>query len=119
MAALVIGSAGTLAGESQTEDVSSEYTGRSCLDVGTVCRSTRAVQGLGAEGGASFSLHAWLHPWLELLGRQLEDLYPGIRFKLATALQSWHPSDGSALALLFAVAHGTDPASSCIGGQCE
>ena len=45
-------------------------------------------------------LHAWLHPWLELLGRQLEDLYPTIRFKLASALQSWHPSDGSALALL-------------------
>lgn len=45
-------------------------------------------------------LHAWLHPWLELLGPQLEDLYPTIRFKLATALQAWHPSDASALALL-------------------
>lgn len=45
-------------------------------------------------------LHTWLHPWLELLGRQLEDLYPTIRFKLATALQAWHPSDGSALTLL-------------------
>ena len=45
-------------------------------------------------------LHAWLHPWLEALGRQLEDLYPTIRFKLAAALQAWHPSDASALALL-------------------
>lgn len=45
-------------------------------------------------------LHAWLHPWLEMLGPQLEDLYPPIRFKLATALQAWHPSDASALALL-------------------
>lgn len=45
-------------------------------------------------------LHAWLHPWLEMLGPQLEDLYPTIRFKLASALQAWHPSDASALALL-------------------
>ncbi len=45
-------------------------------------------------------LHAWLHPWLPLLGAQLEDLYPGIRFRLAAALQQWHPSDASALALL-------------------
>ena len=45
-------------------------------------------------------LHAWMHPWLEMLGPQLEDLYPTIRFKLAAALQAWHPSDASALALL-------------------
>ncbi len=45
-------------------------------------------------------LHAWLHPWLPLLGGPLEDLYPGIRFRLAAALQQWHPSDASALALL-------------------
>ena len=45
-------------------------------------------------------LHAWLHPWLPLLGPELEDLYPGIRFRLASALQQWHPSDSSALALL-------------------
>ncbi len=45
-------------------------------------------------------LHAWLHPWLPLLGAQLEDLYPGVRFRLAAALQQWHPSDASALALL-------------------
>ena len=45
-------------------------------------------------------LHTWLHPWLELLGRQLEDLYPAIRYKFTSALQKWHPRDGSALVLL-------------------
>lgn len=48
----------------------------------------------------SVPLHAWLHPWLPYLGHRLESLYPTIRFRLATALQAWHPSDGSALALL-------------------
>ena len=46
------------------------------------------------------ALHAWLHPWLPYLGSRMEDLYPSIRFKLSTALQQWHPNDGSALALL-------------------
>lgn len=46
------------------------------------------------------ALHAWLHPWLPYLGNRMEDLYPSIRFKLSTALQQWHPSDQSALALL-------------------
>ena len=46
------------------------------------------------------ALHAWLHPWLPYLGSRMEDLYPAIRFKLSTALQQWHPSDQSALALL-------------------
>ncbi len=45
-------------------------------------------------------VHAWLHPWLPHLGSQLEELYPGIRHKLLVALQAWHPSDGSALALV-------------------
>jgi len=45
-------------------------------------------------------VHAWLHPWLPYLGVQLEEVYPGIRHKLSIALQMWHPSDGSALALL-------------------
>jgi tuftelin-interacting protein 11 len=45
-------------------------------------------------------LHAWLHPWLPSLGDRLQDLYPGIRFKLAAALQHWDPDDMSALALL-------------------
>ena len=46
------------------------------------------------------ALHAWLHPWLPYLGTRMDELYPGIRFKLSTALQQWHPSDQSALALL-------------------
>ena len=46
------------------------------------------------------ALHTWLHPWLPYLGTRMEELYPGIRFKLSTALQQWHPSDQSALALL-------------------
>ena len=45
-------------------------------------------------------LHAWLHPWLPMLQTRLQDLHPGIRFKLATALQQWHPADQSAMALL-------------------
>ena len=45
-------------------------------------------------------LHAWLHPWLPMLAPHLQDLHPGIRFKLATALQQWHPADQSAMALL-------------------
>lgn len=45
-------------------------------------------------------VHAWLHPWLPWLGPRLESLYPTIRFRLANALQAWHPSDGSALSLL-------------------
>eukprot|EP00884_Botryococcus_braunii_P021802 jgi/Botrbrau1/8305/Bobra.0251s0031.1 len=45
-------------------------------------------------------LHAWLHPWLPTLGDQLQDLYPGIRYKLVAALQHWDPDDVSALALL-------------------
>ena len=48
----------------------------------------------------SVPLHAWLHPWLPWLGPRLEELYPSIRFRLSTALQQWHPSDASALALL-------------------
>ena len=46
------------------------------------------------------ALHVWVHPWLPYLGPRLADSYPGVRFKLAAALQAWHPSDGSALALL-------------------
>lgn len=60
---------------------------------------SRAVQAWEPRS-EQVALHAWLHPWLELLGPQLEDLYPTIRFKLATALQAWHASDASALALL-------------------
>ena len=46
------------------------------------------------------AVHAWLHPWLPYLGSRMDELYPNIRFKLSAALQQWHPSDQSALALL-------------------
>lgn len=45
-------------------------------------------------------IHAWLHPWLPLLGTRMEPLYIPIRYKLGVALQAWHPGDSSALALL-------------------
>lgn len=32
-------------------------------------------------------IHAWLHPWLPLLGGRMEPLYHPIRFKLGNALQ--------------------------------
>jgi tuftelin-interacting protein 11 len=48
-------------------------------------------------------VHSWLHPWLPLFGKEaMTPLYPPIRFKLASALQSggWHPQDQSALAMV-------------------
>lgn len=45
-------------------------------------------------------VHAWIHPWLPLMGDRLEPLYAPIRFKLASALTNWHPSDPSAKMML-------------------
>ena len=66
---------------------------------------TRAVAGWEPRE-ERVPLHAWLHPWLEALGPGLEDLYPGIRFKLAAALQAWHPSDALRARAALALAHG-------------
>ena len=49
---------------------------------------------------AKLPIHGWLFPWLPLLGDALAVLYGPIRHKLTTALGAWHPSDGSALAVL-------------------
>lgn len=47
-------------------------------------------------------IHAWIHPWLPLLGNRLETtVYPVIRHKLSKALVSWHPSDRSAKLMLL------------------
>lgn len=47
-------------------------------------------------------IHVWIHPWLPLMKDRLDSvLFPGIRFKLASALTSWHPSDLSAKAILL------------------
>lgn len=45
-------------------------------------------------------IHAWLHPWLPLMGNRLQPLYAPIRNKLAHALTNWHPSDCSAKLIL-------------------
>lgn len=46
-------------------------------------------------------IHSWLHPWLDVLGSQLEVVYPTIRHKLSSALTKWHPSDKSARLILL------------------
>jgi len=47
-------------------------------------------------------IHKWIHPWLPLIKERLDlTLFPTIRFKLTSALTSWHPSDVSAKAILL------------------
>ena len=46
-------------------------------------------------------IHVWLHPWLPVLAKELDALYPTIRFKLAMCLQRWVPSDESARMIIL------------------
>ncbi|KAK2713647.1 tuftelin-interacting protein 11-like isoform X1 [Artemia franciscana] len=45
-------------------------------------------------------IHSWVHPWIPLLGQNLDIVYPTIRQKLGFALINWHPSDKSARLVL-------------------
>jgi hypothetical protein len=45
-------------------------------------------------------VHAWIHPWLPLLGKTLSTVFPEIRRKLQQALSEWDPSDASAHIIL-------------------
>ena len=45
-------------------------------------------------------VHLWLHPWLPVLPGAIAGLLPDLRRKLVNGLQTWHPSDASALAVL-------------------
>lgn len=45
-------------------------------------------------------IHKWIHPWLPLMDKKLVSFYPSIRFKMASALNNWHPSDKSAHKIL-------------------
>ncbi|TRY76202.1 hypothetical protein TCAL_11554 [Tigriopus californicus] len=46
-------------------------------------------------------IHAWTHPWLEVLGQRLDVVFPTIKNKLSAALTAWHPSDRSARLILL------------------
>jgi len=57
------------------------------------------------------SAHLWLHPWLPLLGRQMEMLWPPIRFKISSCLERWDSSDMSAHGFLKPWRNVFDPAN--------
>ena len=68
-----------------------------------VQRLSRAVEQWDPRT-ATVNIHVWLHPWLPLLQRRMEDagIYKAIRFKLGEVLRQakWLPSDSSALHII-------------------
>eukprot|EP00730_Choanoeca_flexa_P004143 TRINITY_DN11611_c0_g1_i3.p1 TRINITY_DN11611_c0_g1~~TRINITY_DN11611_c0_g1_i3.p1 ORF type:complete len:891 (+),score=265.07 TRINITY_DN11611_c0_g1_i3:87-2759(+) len=46
-------------------------------------------------------VHQWLQPLASVADDMLREIYPAVRFKLASCLQAWQPSDQSALAMLL------------------
>ena len=55
--------------------------------------------------------HLWLHPWLPLLGKQMDILWAPIRFKISSCLERWDCSDTSAHDFLKPWHHVFDPSN--------
>lgn len=59
----------------------------------------------------SIPIHAWVHPWLPLLGARLDPLYQPIRYKLGKVLGGFVVGDPTVLAMLAPWQRVFDPAS--------
>jgi tuftelin-interacting protein 11 len=59
----------------------------------------RAVDSWNTKSDSTF-VHLWLHPWLPLLGDELQIFYAPIRHKLASYLNDWLPDNRYAYDML-------------------